>query len=208
MEQKRLGKFQIEIGWLLVVVSIVIGIVGHWLILNRLLVGFTGLTETWQNVAKTAQSELIAGHAVSYAILLSSIFFVGMVLLAALVLLLFWIGILFITQGAANVNLAKSIKKEVLSLFEAKRKFRNVFTISFIVVLIGSLLFFKPYYEYFYGFKSGVVFGFPSEYIYYLEGILTSFSLYGILINILFALVVSYGIGLIYYRLILGFKKF
>lgn len=209
MEQKRLGKFQLEIGWLLVVVTIIIGIVGYWLILSRFLTAFNGITEAWQNAAvKAAQSELIPANVISYVLVLSLIFFVGIILFAILLLLLFSIAVLFITQGTANVNLAKNIKKEELDTVEAKRKFRNVFIISFIVILIGSLLFFKPYFDYFYGYKSGIVFGFPSEYAYYAEGTLTNFSLYGIIINLLFALVVSYGIGLIYYRLILGLRKF
>lgn len=209
MEQKRLGKFQIEVGWLLVVITIVVGIVGYWLLLSRFLTAFGGLTETWQTAAaKGVQSELVAAEVISYTLVLSFIFFVGIVLFVILLLLLFSIATLFITQGTANANLAKSIKKEELNIIEAKRKFRNVFTLSFIAILIGSLLFFKPYFDYVYGYKSGIVFGFPSEYAYYVEGTLTNFSWYGIVINLLFALVVSYGIGLIYYRLILGFKKF
>ncbi len=209
MEQKKLGKFQIEVGWLLIVATIIVGIVGYWILLNRFLTTFIGLTEAWRNAAvKAAQSELISANVVSYAFVLSFVFVVGIVLFAMLLLLLFGIAVLFITQGTSNSNLAKSIKKEKLNATEAKRKFRNVFTISSIIILIGSLLFFKPYFDYFYGYKSGIVFGFPSEYAYYVEGIQTNFSLYGIVINLLFALVVSYGIGLIYYRLILGFKKF
>lgn len=208
VEQRRLGKFQIEVGWLLVVVTIIVGIVGYWLLLNRFLTAFSELTKTWQVAAKTIQSGLVAADVVSYVLVLSLIFFVGIVLFAILLLLLFSIAVLFITQGTANINFAKSIKKEELNITEAKRKFRNVFVISSIVVLIGSLLFFKPYFDYFYGYKSGIVFGFPSEYAYYVEGTLTNFNLYGTVINILFALVISYGIGLIYYRLILGLKKF
>lgn len=209
MEQKRLGRFQIEVGWLLVVVTIIIGVIGYWIIFDRLTSTFSDLTKTWADLSanKSLPPEFI-GHIVSYSTLFSSIFFIGMILFAILLLLLFSIAVLFIIQGTANANLAKSIKKEELNITEAKRKFRNVFIISFIVILIGSLLFFKPYFDYFYGYKSGIVFGFPSEYAYFVEGALTNFSLYGIIINLLFALVVSYGIGLIYYRLILGFKKF
>lgn len=210
MEQKRVGKFQIEIGWLLVIGSTIIGIVGYWLIFSRLVITFSDLTETWRVVAANdaLQSGLIPGHVVSYVTLLSSIHFIGLVLLGIFVFLLFFIGILFITQGTSNSNLAKSIKQDELNTIEAKKRFRNVIKISFIFTLIGSLLFFKPYYDYFYGPKYGVVFGFPSDYVYYLQNTLINFSLYGFMINLLFALVVSYGIGLIYYRLILGFKKF
>ena len=208
MEQKRLGRFQLEVGWLLVVASILIGVVGYWILLNRFLTAFSGLTETWATASKSLESPLIAANVISYALLLSLIFFIGIILFAVLLLLLFSIAILFITQGTANFNLAKSLKKEELDLTEVKRKFKKAFTLSFIVILIGSLLFFKPYFDYFYGYKSGVVFGFPSEYAYYVGGLVTNFSLYGLAVNLLFALVVSYGIGLIYYRLILGLKRF
>lgn len=209
MEQKRVGKFQIEVGWLLVVATIVVGIVGYWLLLSRFLTAFSGLTETWQNAAaKAVQPELIPANVISYTLVLSLIFFVGIILFAILLLLLFSIAVLLITQGTANVNLAKSLKKEEINATEAKKKFRHVFAISFIVMLISFLLFFKPYFNYFYGYESGIVFGFPSEYAYYVGGTFTNVSLYGTIINLLFALVVSYGIGLIYYRLILGFKKF
>ena len=59
-----------------------------------------------------------------------------------------------------------------------------------------------------YGPDYGIGFGFPSEYAYFINNTLSHFNLYGFIINLLFALVVSYGIGLIYYRLILGLKKF
>ena len=208
MEQKRVGKFQIEIGWLLVVVTIIIGIVGYWLLLNRFLTAFSGLTEIWLTASKTLDSPLVAANVVSYSLVLSFLFVVGIVLFAILLLLLFSIAILFITQGTANANLAEITKKEELDMTKAKRKFRNVFIISFIAILIGSLLFFKPYFDYFYGYKSGIVFGFPAEYAYFINSSLSEFSLYGFIINLFFALVVSYGIGLIYYRLILGLKKF
>ncbi len=209
MEQKRVGKFQIEIGWLLVVVSVIIGIVGYWLIFNRFLTAFSTLTKTWADLAsnKVLPPEFV-GHIISYVTLLSFIQFIGIFLFAIFVFLLFSLGILFITQGTANLNLAKTIRKEKFDLNEGKKKFRSIIGISFTFILIGSLLFFKPYYDDFYGPKYGVVFGFPSEYISYLENVLMNFSLYGFIINLLFALVVSYGIGLIYYRLILGFKKF
>jgi hypothetical protein len=207
VEQKRLGKFQIEIGWLLVVVTIIIGIVGYWLLLSRFLTAFSGLTETWRDAAKAVQSGIVAADVISYALVLSLIFFVGIILFAVLLLLLFSIAILFITQGTANVNLAKSLKKEELNIAEAKRKFRNIFAISFVIILLGTLLFFNPF-PYFYRQEYGFGFGFPAEYAYFINNTLSHFSLYGFIINLLFALVVSYGIGLIYYRLILGLKKF
>ncbi|MDP3765202.1 MAG: hypothetical protein Q8R04_01705 [Nanoarchaeota archaeon] len=206
MEQRRLGKFQIEVGWLLVVISIVIGIVGYWIILTKLVFTFSGLTKTWSDIEVLPPEFL--GHIVSYTSLLSSIFFIGTLLLAVMVFLLFCIGILFITQGTANANLAKSVKKEEISLTEAKRKFRRAFAVSFVFMLLCTLLFFNPFYDYVYGPDYGVGFGFPSEYAYFINSSLSEFSLYGFIINLLFALVVSYGIGLIYYRLILGFKKF
>ena len=208
MEQKRLGKFQIEVGWLLVIATIVIGIVSYWFILNRFLTAFYGLMESWGTASKTLDSSLTLANVESYVILLSFVYVIGIILFAILLLLLFSIAVLFITQGTANVNLDKGLKKVEINAAEAKKKFRYVLTISFMVILVGSLLFFKPYIDDFYGYKSGIGFGFPSEYAYYVGGIFTNFSLYGILINLLFALVVSYGIGLIYYRLILGLKKF
>ena len=207
MEQKRVGKFQIEIGWLLVVVTIIIGIVGYWLLLNRFLTAFSGLTETWSTASKTLEPPSVAANVISYALVLSLIFFVGIILFAILLLLLFSIAILFITQGTANANLAEITKKEELDMTKAKRKFRNVFIIFFIIILIGSLLFFNPF-PYFYGQEYGIGFGFPAEYAYFINSSLSEFSLYGFIINLFFALVVSYGIGLIYYRLILGLKKF
>ena len=179
--------------------------------MNRFLTAFNGITETWQTAAaKAAQSELIPAYVISYVLVLSFVFFVGIVLFAILLLLLFSIAILFITQGTANFDLAKSLKKEKLDLTEAKRKFKKVFTLSFIIILIGSLLFFKPYYYQYFKPNFGTAFGFPSEYVhvYNLTGEVTDFSLLGIIINLIFSVIVSYGIGLIYYRLILGLKKF
>ena len=207
MEQKKLGKFQIEIGWVLVIVTIFVGVFGYYLILNRLTVTFSGLTKSWSDLAanKSLSPEFI-GHIMGYVNLLSSMYFIGIILFAVLLLLLLSVAIILITQGTSNANLAKTMKKEELNLAEAKRKFRNAFALSFSVILIGSLLFFKPNYGHISATEYGIVFGFPSEYTSYSNGLITNFSFYGFWMNLVFSLLVSYGISWIYYRFILGTK--
>ena len=206
MDQKRIGKFQIEIGWLLVIVSILVGSIGYYIIIDRLIIGFSGLTKPWQDVAasKALQQELIVANVVSYATLISIISIIGLVLLSVLSLLLFTNAIMFITQGTANANLSKSMAKEELSPEEAKRKFKKVLIISFVTIFLGSLLFFKPYMSS--DSQIGLSLGFPYEFVIYIGGQFIYFHLYGFIINILFSILVSSAISSLYYRFILGIK--
>jgi len=149
VEQKRVGNLQIEIGWVLVIVSILVGSIGSYIMIDSLRRVFSILSETWKYIAdsKVIQRELIVANVVSYSSLYSIVFLIGIVLLSVLSLLLLTIAIIFITQGTANLNIGKNIKEEQLDINEAKRKFKHAFRLAFIVVLIGSFLFFKPVFD-------------------------------------------------------------
>lgn len=188
--------------------------VGYYLIISGSLEYSYILTETWGHVsqANIIQPELIGAYEISYSLIAGLISLVTLILLPVLLLILLAVAVLFISQGTANLNLSKNLKEGKIDINEAKEKLSKFFKIAFSVTFLGSLLFLKPFYDLipfydvFHKSRFGFVFGFPAEYVYFLDGRMTYFSFYGISIDLLFVLLFSFGISWIYYRFILNAK--
>ena len=108
MEQKRIGRLQTDIGWILIIVSIIIGLVGFWIISSRMEIAFGWLAKISGTAAKNNVLSPEPVNADPYTILLDSIYFIGAILFYILVFALFCIGILFITEGTSKIHLDRS----------------------------------------------------------------------------------------------------
>ena len=213
MDQKRVGRFQFEFGWILVILSVLIGFVGYYFLSTRFTVAFFSLADAWRPVAiaKSIPQEVVSAHAVSYSSVMALVYIVGLLIISLFTILLLALSILFVSQGIANSNIGKNIKNDVLSHDEIGRKTKKVFWIFFVVLTILFLAYFEPtisetswvseYYE-----GQTLLFGFPNSFLTYYNGEFMDFALAEMMANILLAALIAFGIRTIYKRFVLGSK--
>lgn len=213
MEQKSVGRFQIELGLLILIAAVVIGVVVCTLALNRFSSVFLFMTKYWGDVAASGalEKEVVTAHIMSYAGIFSLLYFFGFLMILLFLLTLSLIGFLFISQGTANINLSADIKNAKISISEAKIKSKHLFKIFLILLLAGSFLYFEPVQILEVRDLSGEIvfrsnFGFPSNYLTFEGWKIVGVNLIGLIINIFFVFMVSLAVSLIYLRYILGVK--
>jgi len=107
MNIKKIGKIQIWIGCILLLVTIVSSIL---IIKNMYIGGLIGgvetITKTWGEVVRETNSTIIGieGHVVSTLITESMIFRTTIFIFGACALILIVLSIILITQGLVNIN--------------------------------------------------------------------------------------------------------
>ena len=174
-----------------------IGTFSYYITLIKSFLAYHTITEEHMDAPALEHSELGQMH--SNVIIVYMVIFIGQILIFTALSILFFIGVFFITQGTANQNF---VKDKDYDLDHKKIVSRNIFLISFALISIMALLFFKPATGDFYGEKFGIEFGFPFVYMSFLDSLLINFNFISIFLNISVAVLVSYGTKLIYERLI------
>jgi len=198
VEQKRIGRLQIEIGLVIIIISFILGIVGYYVIYSKVMGNLDGLFAVWNSDNSNIPKESIALIS-SFAGTISFMGTISLLILGVSIIILLSISMLLITQGSANFNLAKE-KKAQLSEMEIKTKMKKVLIISSFLIFLGSLLYFSPFFDFSISEKPMLFFGFPSEYIYYSENQFWSFSFISLGINLFFSVAIGGIFSLIHYR--------